>query len=111
MDTIEKYRAIVKSLIYDYAKYKPSHGQIDTEVITDTQNDHYELLHIGWDQARRVHGSVIHIDIIDDKVWIQYDGTSRPVADELVAAGIPKESIVLGFFPADERIYTEYAAA
>ncbi len=111
MDTIEKYREIVKHIIYDYAKYKPSHGQIDTEVITDMQNDHYELLHIGWDGSRRVHGSVLHIDIIGDKVWIQYDGTSRPVADELVAAGIPKESIVLGFFPADERIYTEYAIA
>ncbi len=111
MDKTEKYREIVKRLISDYAKYKPSHGQIDTEVIADIQNDHYELLHIGWDGARRVHGSVIHIDIIDDKIWIQYDGTSRPVADELVTAGIPKKSIVLGFFPADERIYTEYATA
>lgn len=111
MDKIEEYREIVKKIIYDYAQYKPSHGQIETEVIIDTQNGHYELMHIGWDGTRRVHGSVIHIDIIDDKVWIQYDGTSRPVADELVTAGIPKESIVLGFFPADERIYTEYAVA
>lgn len=89
----------------------PSHGQIDTEAVTDTENGHYEVLHVGWDGARRVHGSVIHIDIIDDKVWIQYDGTSRPVAEELVSAGIPKESIVLGFFPADERMHTGYATA
>jgi hypothetical protein len=109
MDKIETYREIVKKLVYEYAKYKPSHGEIDTEAVTDTENDHYEVLHIGWDGVRRVHGSVIHIDIIGDKVWIQYDGTSRPAADELVAAGIPKESIVLGFFPADERIHTEYA--
>ncbi len=111
MDKIDHYREIVKKLIYEYANYKPSHGQIDTEAVIDTEKDHYEVLHIGWDGARRIHGSVVHIDIISDKIWIQYDGTSRPVADELVAAGIPKESIVLGFFPADERIYTEYAAA
>ncbi len=111
MDKIEKYRKIVKKIIYEYARYKPSHGQIDTEAVIDVENDHYELMHVGWDGARRVHGSVIHIDIIGDKIWIQYDGTSRPVADELVMAGIPKESIVLGFYPADDRKHTEYAAA
>jgi hypothetical protein len=51
----------------------------------------------------------VHIDIIDDKVWIQYDGTSRPVADELVAEGIPREDIVLGFHPAEVRQYTDFA--
>ena len=38
---------------------------------------HYEVMHVGWDGPRRIHGSVVHIDIVDDKVWIQYDGTSR----------------------------------
>jgi hypothetical protein len=28
---------------------------------------------------------------------MQYDGTSSPVADVLLAAGIPREAIVLGF--------------
>jgi hypothetical protein len=56
-----------------------------------------------------VHGSVIHLDIIDGKVWLQYDGTTRPVADELMAAGIPREDIVLGFHPADVRPLTKFA--
>jgi XisI protein len=56
-------------------------------------------MHVGWDGVRRVHGCVVHIDIIDAKVWIQYDGTSSPVADALLAAGIPREAIVLGFHP------------
>ena len=111
MDKMNKYREIVKNLIFEYAKYKPSHGEIETEAITDTERDHYEVMHVGWDGVRRVHGSVVHIDIIGDKIWIQHDGTSRPVADELVAAGIPKESIVLAFYPADERIYTDFAVA
>ncbi|MEZ4528968.1 MAG: XisI protein [Desulfobacterales bacterium] len=111
MDKTEHYRGIVKNLVHKYAEYRPSHGQIDTEVVTDLEKDHYEVLHIGWDGVRRVHGSVIHIDIIGDKIWIQHDGTSLSVAEELTAAGIPKESIVLGFFPAEERIHTGYAAA
>ncbi|HTU92858.1 MAG TPA: element excision factor XisI family protein, partial [Gemmataceae bacterium] len=38
-----------------------------------------------------------------------YDGTNRPVADELIAAGIPQEDIVLGFHPADVRPLTGFA--
>ena len=90
MDKTERYRRIVIELIEEYARYKPSHGDITTEAIVDRANDHYEVMHVGWDGVRRVHGSVVHIDIINDKVWIQYDGTSRPVADELIAQGIPR---------------------
>ena len=109
MDKRERYRLIVSRLIEEYASYQPSHGQIETEAIVDRVKDHYEVMHVGWDGSRRIHGSVVHIDIIDDKVWIQYDGTSRPVADELVAEGIPREDIVLGFHPAEVRQYTDFA--
>ncbi len=44
-------------------------------------------------------------------MWIQYDGTNRPVADELLAAGIPREDIVLGFHPAELRPLTDFAVS
>jgi hypothetical protein len=109
MDRLDHYRDIVCRLVEEYASYKPSHGQIETEAIMDRARDHYEVMHVGWDGVRRVHGSVVHIDIIGGKVWIQYDGTTRPVAEELVAAGVPREDIVLGFHPADVRRHTDYA--
>jgi hypothetical protein len=68
-----------------------------------------ERLHVGWDGAQRVHGPVIHIAIIGDKVWIQYDGTNRPVADELIAAGIPQQDIVLAWHPRELRHHTGFA--
>jgi hypothetical protein len=111
MDTLKHYRQIVSQLIKEYAKYKPSHGQIDTEKIIDVEKDHYEVIHIGWDNQRRVHGSVIHIDIIEGKIWIQYDGTNRPVADELLEAGVPREDIILGFHPPQLRQYTGFGVA
>jgi hypothetical protein len=64
---------------------------------------------VGWDGVRRVHGSVIHLDIRGGKVWVQHDGTSRPVAEALIEAGIPREDIVLGFHPAEERRHTAFA--
>ncbi len=111
MDKLERYREIVRHLIEEYARYKPAHGQIETEAIVDRDRDHYEVLHLGWDGVRRVHGSVVHIDISGGKVWIQYDGTSRPVAEELLAAGIPREDIVLGFHPAELRPLTGFGGS
>ncbi|MEM6836439.1 MAG: XisI protein [Cyanobacteria bacterium P01_C01_bin.120] len=109
MDTVENYREIAQQLIHQYAGYKPSHGEIDTRAVIDPTQDHYEVMHVGWDGDRRVHGPVIHIDIIDGKFWIQYDGTSRPVADALLEAGVPREDIVLAFHPRRVRHYTDFA--
>ncbi len=67
MDKRERYRLIVSRLIEEYASNKPSHGQIETEAIVDLVKDHYEVMHVGWDGSRRIHGSVVHIDIINDK--------------------------------------------
>ncbi|MBY0521751.1 MAG: XisI protein [Gemmataceae bacterium] len=108
MDKLDRYREIVRRLIEEYAGYKPSHGQIETEAIIDREHDHYELMHVGWDGTRRVHGSVVHLDISGGKVWIQYDGTNWPVAEQLEAAGIPREDIVLAFHPAELRPLTGY---
>jgi hypothetical protein len=108
MDTVTHYREIVRRIFEDYGRYRPSHGEIETEVIVDPARDHYELMHIGWDGPRRVHGTVLHADIRGDKIWIQYDGTNRPLAEELVGAGVPREAIVLAFHPAELRKYTDY---
>ncbi|BAZ10935.1 fdxN element excision controlling factor protein [Calothrix sp. NIES-4071] len=111
MDTLERYRQIVSQLIDEYAKYKPSHGEIETEAIIDPQRNHYEVMHVGWDGQRRVHGSVVHIDIIQGKIWIQHDGTNRPVAEDLLEAGVLREDIILGFHPAQVRQYTDFGVA
>lgn len=56
-------------------------------------------LDVGWEKENRIHDCVIHLDIIDGKVWVQCDNTNRPVAEDLVEGGIPKEDIVLAFHP------------
>ena len=108
MDPLTDYRSIVRDVLEEYARFKPSYGDVATEVIEDLAHDHFELLHVGWHGQRRIHGSVIHIDIVGDKVWVQHDGTSRPVAEELVARGIPRDHVVLGFQPADVRPHTDF---
>ena len=111
MDTLDRYRNIIRTIIQEYAQYKPARGDIEIEVIFDEPNDHYELMHSGWNGKYRIHGSVVHIDIRNQKVWIQYDGTEDGVAEELVKAGIPHDQIVLAFKPPEVRQYTDFAAS
>ena len=52
---------------------------------------------------------MVHIDIINDKIWIQRDGTEDGIATELLSAGVPKDRIVLGFRSPEMRKHTEFA--
>lgn len=111
MDTLNLYRDIVENTLMEYTRIPYAYGEIQTEAIFDRDHDRYVLINVGWDQGHRVHGSLVHIDIINGKIWIQRDGTEQGVAPDLVRAGIPKESIVLAFRPPEVRKYTEYAVA
>ena len=111
MDTgLESYRAIIERILTEYAKYPYAYGEIDRQLVFDRERDHYLLLSVGWDK-HRVHGCVVHIDLIDGKCWIQRDGTETGMARELVAAGIPKDRIVLAFKSPEIRPHTGYAVA
>ncbi|WP_439626203.1 XisI protein [Gemmata sp.] len=109
MDKVALYRDIIRKELQGYADWlaRPDR-QVRYEVVFDPALDHFELVYSGWDGHRRVHGVPFHLDIIDGKVWIQYDGTDRPIAEELVRAGIPKDDIVLAERPADLRPFTGY---
>lgn len=111
MDTLNHYRNIIRSVIGEYAQYQPARGDVQIEVVFDEKNDHYELIYAGWNGPYRIHGSVIHIDIRNGTVWIQYDGTEDGVAGVLVKKGIPNDRIVLGFKPPAIRPHTDFAAA
>lgn len=110
MATVSSYAEILKQVIRTYAEIKPSYGEVLVETIFDDEQGHYELMYAGWHENRRIHGSVIHADIRDGKVWIQHDGTEQGIAGDLVEAGIPKEHIVLAFHPPSKRPFTSFAA-
>ena len=111
MDKLSDYRRIIRRLIEEYAQFRPSVGEVEVEVIIDERQDHYELIQSGWQGYRRIHGCLIHVDIRGDKIWIQHDGTEEGVAHDLVAAGIPKDRIVLAFKSPEARPLTGFATA
>ncbi len=111
MDTLENYRQIIQDLLVQYTNTSYANVDVQNEAIFDKKNDRYCIISGGWDDVIRIHGCLIHIDIINDKVWIQRDDTEDGIAYELENAGIPKSSIVLGFKNPEVRQYTEYAVA
>lgn len=111
MDKLAQYRQYIQDILTEYASYKPRYGDIEMEVIADTSRDHYQVLSVGWNELERIHGTLIHIDIRNGKIWIQHDGTEEGVANRLVEQGVPKTDIVLAFHPPYKRPYTDFAAS
>ena len=111
MDRIDRYRQAVRESLLAYAAIPFSHGEIECQPIFDTQRDRYQIINIGWDINRRVHGCCLHLDIIDGKIWIQHNSTEKAIGEELVERGIPREDIVLGFQAPEVRPYTKFGVA
>ncbi|MBD2501973.1 XisI protein [Anabaena azotica] len=80
-----------------------------SSLIFDNENDHYQLTYVGWQGNKRVFGPVIHFDIPNGKIWIQYNGTEASLAKRLVDLGVPTLDIVIGFHSPFKRQFTGYA--
>ncbi len=111
MDKLAQYRQFVQKILNDYSDQKPAYGNIEVETIFDKERDHYQIVHVGWEGQNWIHSCIIHIDIKGGKIWLQWNGTEDDIAANLVAAGVPKEDIVLGFQSPFMRQFTEYAVS
>lgn len=111
MDKITQYRQIIQEILLAHGQIKPAYGEIEMEILFDHERDRYQVLRAGWLQNNRVYGALIHIDLISNKIWIQYDGTEVGVANELVEQGIPKDDIVLAYHSPFMRQYNGFAVS
>lgn len=111
MDKLIQYRQIVKDILNEYAAIPFSYGEIQQQVFIDKEENNFFLFNVGWHNKKRVHGCVVHVEIINGKIWIQQDGIEEGVANDLVSAGIPKDEIVLAFHHKSVRPYTEFAVS
>ncbi|MBD2777643.1 XisI protein [Iningainema tapete] len=109
MDTLTKYRESIYQILKSHADIPYSYGEIKSDVVVSQDQNHYLLMISGWNGNLRIHGCVVDVEIINDKIWIQRDGIEDGITDDLVAAGVPKDKIVLAFHPLEVRPYTGYA--
>ena len=109
MVPVTEARRMIRDILLNHGRHRPSHGDITPMVLIDEEHDQYQLLHSGWDRGGRVHAVVVHVRIHGDFVWIEQDGTEYGVARELRDLGVPREQIVLAFHPPEVRALTGYA--
>ena len=111
MDTAESDRQLIERILVDYSKVPYSHSDVRLQTVFDRDQNHYLLILIGWEGVRRIHGCLVHVDIIDGKFWIQRDRTEYGIAQELLDAGVPRDRIVLAFRSLEMRRLTDFAVA
>ena len=111
MDKINVYRQYIQDFLTEQTQGKVIGGDIETEVIFDLDRDRFLLIDLGWKEQQRIYNCVIHLEIRDNKIWIQRNQTDRPIADVLIAMGVAKEDIILGLQPPYIREYTGLGVA
>ena len=111
MEHLTKYRQAIEDVLTVYTKIPYAHGDLRCEATFDREHDRYALITLGWKAGKRVHFALVHINIVDGKLWIEHDNTEAGVAPKLIEAGIPKSHIVLAFRPPEVRKHTDYAVA
>lgn len=93
MDLVKTQQIVVQFL----KDITPQHPTLQYQIVRDTHQHHYQLVVTGWQQTKRIHGIVVQIDLRDDLVWIQENGTDFDIAAELEERGIEKSKIVLAY--------------
>lgn len=113
MDKLVLYQGAIISFLKEYASIPNAvpTGDVKENLIIDTENNHFQLLSVGWQKNKFIFAPILHFDIVDGKVWIQQNNTEVFVADELMARGIAKDDIVLGFQAPIVRPHTGFAVA
>jgi hypothetical protein len=109
MDSLVQYREVIQEKLKEYTEIPYAYGDLQCRLIISEDRNNFLLITLGWEDDVQVHGCLVHIEVIGDKIWIHRDGLEDGIANELVKAGIPKTQIVLGFHPPNIRPYTEFA--
>src|ERR1700733_10085893 len=111
-NTLNQWRRTIRQILTELAAIPfPEVVTMTAKAVFDETADVYLVVIEGWQDVKRLHGCLVHVEIKGDKIWIQQDGTEYGVAADLLAAGIPRGSIVLGFKSPQSRGQTQFAVA
>lgn len=95
MDTVAEFTHTVRQTVEDYAKG----GWIKASAyaVSDTAQHIYLVMAVPDHPRKFPAGVVVAARIVGDSVIIDEDITDKPLWEELVRAGIPREQIVLAY--------------
>ncbi len=111
MDKLSHYRQLIQKILTEYYEWASNSSRDGVEecLSFDEKRDHYFWFHVGWNGKKRVFGVMVYLRIQNDKIWVEEDWTKQGIVSDLLAAGIVKEDIVLGFQHPSKRPLTDFA--
>jgi len=108
------YRTIIEQVLTRHIGALKDYPGLHDKTVFDRQSDSYLLLREGWENSRRVHAVVVHLEIIEGKIWVQEDWIEHGITAELEEAGVPKTDIVrfsVSLRPSPHRVCGRLTAA
>lgn len=92
MARVNEYQQIVQTFLEEFAQEDPN-----AQIVFDRERDRYLVLHNEWRNDYRIYGCAIHLDIIDNQIWIQHNSTEIYIERELAQRGVPPQDVIFGF--------------
>ena len=111
MEPVEDLREAIGRVFKSWEDYPSAISKFRIVGVMDTAHDRYTLTHVDFDGERYKSSLLAHLEIRDGKIWLLTDNTEEGIATELVAEGISKDRIVLGFYSRATREMGEFAVA
>jgi len=113
MERIIEYQKIIRGVIADYAEVLtgPPLPKFEVALALDDEHSQYVLRRVGWSAQEHYNIYGLHVMLRNGKIWIEEDMTEDGIVNKLLARGVPREDIVLGFQPPFMRSQAEFSLA
>jgi hypothetical protein len=102
MERRAHYRQVIQDILLPMESWQHEPPTTRAEAIFDEKRDRYLLVVVGWFEDENEYGTVIHLDIIDDKIWLYVDKTDQEIYEQLREHGIPENDIVKAWLSPQE---------
>ena len=104
-------KKIVRELVLEIGAIDTQADNYQTAIVTDDEHGHYLLIKTGWYNNKRLYGPYLHLEVRDNRVYVQQNGTDIHIGQELNQRGIPREAIVLEFQMPFKREFSGFAVS
>ena len=112
MASIEHLREAIARVFQSWEAYpNPAVSLFQIAGVMDLSHDRYTLTHLDFDGDRYKSSLLAYLEIRNGKIWILTDNTEDGIASEIVAEGVTKNQIVLGFYSVALREAGEFATS
>ncbi|MEM9217467.1 MAG: XisI protein [Cyanobacteria bacterium P01_F01_bin.150] len=112
LNPVGQLSAVLHQILQEYCDILNRNTDKPTStVIVNDDHTRYLVITEGWKEQTRVHTLIFDAELRNSKIWLHHDGLDHGITEDLHAAGVSKDQIVLAFHPPHIREHTGYAIA